>query len=112
MISQITVHILLFDQWLEELRRDPPPDRLVRRQIVRTAPYPAMSIERVSVVAGFVNAANQVVQLDMPCGEDWHLDRPMALDNANQIVAQIGAAAEELGLITAPGRIIVTGELL
>ena len=56
-------------EWLEELAKGPPLDALVRvtRQFVSSSSFP--QLRSVSVIGGFLNARNQLVELTRYVGQ-------------------------------------------
>lgn len=97
----LTVKFNSTEEFLEELRKDPPPDTIVRRTAIYRSSRLSPNIKLVSVMATFWNKRNQVVLLDHYCGDIW-----MPADEAsqktqqklNEVYAKIDKCAEELGL--------------
>jgi hypothetical protein len=58
-------------EFLEELRKDGPPTKIVRVTLT-WQPFPKIpTIQAVSIVAGYVNAAGDLIQLQRYIGDDW-----------------------------------------
>ncbi len=96
------------NEFLEELQRDPPPDRLLRTTRLRQSSGMG-PINLISVLVTYVNRLGQVVELRRYVGDDWgpNFDSTKkAADLAENILTEIEQMAHRLGLDVRAGQLV------
>ena len=96
----LTVKFNSTEEFLEELRKDPPPDKIVRQTAIYRSSRLSPNIKLVSVLATFWNKRNQVVLLEHYCGDMWVGDEESrkTQQKMNEVYDKIDKCAQELGL--------------
>jgi hypothetical protein len=94
------------EEFLEELAKDAPPSRILRltrnHRFAGSVPYAS-----VSVVAGYVNARGELVELSIYVGDNWPGDSEYGRktrEYGDLIIQRIEAAARAAGIEVRTGR--------
>ena len=95
-------------EFLDELERDPPPDRIVRTTRLRQQSG-AQPFVSAFALATFVNRLGQVVELRKYVGEDWGPDfecSQKAKDLADRILTDVEQAARRHEMEIRAGQLV------
>ena len=88
------------EEFLEELKKSPPSDNIVRHTTSYLNSTISPNINHVSVLASYLNKQGQIVRLVYYCGDVWGIgtedDKTYAVVNVHH--ARIEAACKDHGL--------------
>jgi methionine salvage enolase-phosphatase E1 len=97
----LTVKFNSTEEFLEELRKDPPPDNILRQTSVYRSSKISPNIKLVSVLGTYLNKRSQVVALDHYCGDIWVGEKEtyqIKQQKIKDVCDKINQCAQELGL--------------
>jgi len=96
----LTVKFNQPEEYLDEMSKDPPPDKIVRSTVIYRGSRLTPNIKHVSVLATYLSKRNQIILLEHYCGDVWVGQdvNQKTQQKINEVQDKIDRCAQELGL--------------
>ncbi len=98
----MTVRFNAIEEFLEELRKSPPPDKIVRLTELYSSSKISPNLKIVSIIATYLSPLHQIVKLMHYCGNLWIGDDSGSTNKVRERIQEyhdkIDVTCRELGL--------------